>query len=121
VTSCGLASTTADALAGNFKTKRDERNNAEHVLFDVRAGDSVKIKVRGFNVPVGNGGQPYALVIKGPFNRTTVEVRPLCDLGSSSCALSISRAWPLRVPARLARHSLTNGPCGKHRRSVPGS
>ncbi len=109
VTWCGLASTTGDALAGNFKTKRDERNNAEHVLFDVRAGDSVKVKVRGFNVPVGNG-QPYALVIKGPFNRATVDVRPLCDLGSSSCALSISRAWPLRVLARL---SLKNGPCGE--------
>jgi len=52
--------------AGNFKTKRDSRNNNEGVWYPVIAGDTVYIKVLGVNVP--SGVQYASLVITGSFS-----------------------------------------------------
>jgi hypothetical protein len=57
------------AWAGNYQTKRDSRNNNEGVPYPVSTGDTIYIKVRGQNVPVGT--QNVALVVTGPFDRTS--------------------------------------------------
>lgn len=60
-----------DLQTGNFQTRRDERNNIEQVIFaNVRKGEIVRVKVRGWHVPMGP--QPYALVVTGKFLRSRV-------------------------------------------------
>lgn len=73
--------TSDDALAGNFVTNRDEKNNAEHVLYPrsgtVAAGQTVYVKVRAWNVP--NGPQPYSLVIAGNIDPAQVKMGAQCN------------------------------------------
>ena len=61
---------TNDALAGNFKTMLDERNNMEHIIFPTQPGSLLRVKVQGTNVP--SGPQPYSLVIRGSFDTSSL-------------------------------------------------
>merc|ERR1712146_298159 len=56
----------ASKITGNFKTLRDYRNTAEHVIVeDVRVGETLYFQVRAREVP--QGPQPYAFVVIGEF------------------------------------------------------
>jgi hypothetical protein len=44
LTSARTGRTVSELWAGNFKDKRDERNNVEHVILNVKSGDSVKVR-----------------------------------------------------------------------------
>eukprot|EP00808_Paulinella_micropora_P019306 g20204.t1 len=61
-----------DAVAGNYKKERDERNNVEHALYDAEAGDVVYVEVYGYHVPMGP--QPFSLVVSGDFQPFNKEV-----------------------------------------------
>lgn len=67
----------ADAVAGNFRVRRDTLNNAESAIFAATAGKPLFVKIRGIHVP--EPSQYYALVISGPFDPATVQ------LGAAAC------------------------------------
>lgn len=62
------------AVAGNFVTKRDEKNNIEVAFIDVKQGDTAYVKVKGWKIP--KGPQKYALVVSGKFKLGDVKECP---------------------------------------------
>eukprot|EP00808_Paulinella_micropora_P006531 g53373.t1 len=65
-----MGSSTSNAVAGNFKTLRDTKNNIEHAFFTpTRTGEIVYIMIRGYNVP--KGPQPFSVVISGDFTNVS--------------------------------------------------
>eukprot|EP00457_Paulinella_chromatophora_P001141 gb/GEZN01001143.1/.p1 GENE.gb/GEZN01001143.1/~~gb/GEZN01001143.1/.p1 ORF type:complete len:971 (-),score=151.65 gb/GEZN01001143.1/:310-3222(-) len=97
-----VGSTVSDAVAGNFITKRDTKNNIEHAFFKTNSSSqTVYVLVRGYDVP--QGPQPYALVVSGDFtNDVGADRFAKCD--PRTCAQVFNVPKDYFEPAGDAEH-----------------
>ena len=111
----------AQAHAGNFQERRDERNNKEHVVtrWPVNSG-AMHVKVRARQVI--HGPQPFALAVSGGFapNRVTSSAAP-----DGNCSMfhvpwdhfppaAHADYFPLGVRTTLPTHAPHALLCGGH-------
>lgn len=78
------------AFAGNYKSRRDIRNNVEHVIYpNLKKNQKIIALVRGYNIP--HGKQHYSLVVTGPMNPNHREPFSSTGFVDPVCKLEIAR------------------------------